>query len=250
MKKLLALILVPCLLLGSMLMLSGCSRRVSYENEEMYSVGAFASDEKIRAVEIYWDGRGVSVSAAFTDKITAVEDYEKSNGKAMRCAVEDGVLKIYPCASGKRVGKLAKTLFVDIPVEIMNSLSSVKICAVEDTKVNLQMVNAAEVSVVAQDGNVSIEGSMTKVTVETEKGNLNLKSATVGDLDFTSIIGNANLYLHLQGFTAVMRGETGSFTTSYNVSENNRLYTYATGEALLTFTTEGKVDLRDYDIAG
>ena len=249
MKRILALLLLPCLLLGSMA-LSGCSQRITYENGKNYAVGAFESAEKINAVEIYWDGRAVSVIAAFTDKIRAEEDYFEEDGKAMRYAIEEGVLKIYPCASGKRVGKLSKTLFLQIPMEMANALSSVTVHAYDDTKVSLQMMQASKTKVLAEDGNVSIDGSLSSVYVETVKGDLTLKSATLADLEFVSEIGNANLSLHLQGFTAVMREGKGTFESEYAVSENNGIYAYGTQATLISLLTEGKVTLDDFDILG
>lgn len=248
MKKLLALILVPCLLLGCVTALSGCARRITYENEEAYSVGAFETDADIHTVEIYWDGRGVSVTAAYTDKIKATEDHTDADAKAMRYAISDGVLRIYPCASGKSVEKLSKTLFLELPMEIVDGLRSVKIEAVGKTKVNLQMIKASSLSVIAEDGNVSIDGSLSKVYVKTKTGSLDVKSATVKEFDFVSLVGNAKLSFHLQGFVAVMRGEDGTFTTDYDASQNGRIYSYGAQDTILTFETEGAVNLNRYDI--
>lgn len=249
MKKLLSFLLVLTLLFGCVSLFSGCARRVTYENEEDYSVGAFETDEEIHTVEIYWDGRGVSVSAAFRDKIRAQEDYENADAKAMRYAISDGVLKIYPCASGKSVEKLAKTLFLELPMEIVDGLRSLKIETAGRTKVNLQMMKAEKLTVIAKDGNVSIDGALSRVFVETKTGNFDIKSATITELDFKSLTGNANLNLHLQGFLAVMREEEGTFRTDYDVSENGTLFSYGSQEAFLAFTTEGTVNLKDYDIA-
>lgn len=250
MKKMLAFLLASLLLLGSLLLFGGCGRSVSYENEEAYSVGSFKTTENVHAVKIYWDGRAVSVSAAYRNDISATEDYKGTDGKAMRYKIDGGVLEIYPASSGKSVEKLEKTLFLEIPMEMMmNSIDSFTIETVGDTKVNLQMMNAEDVSVTTEDGNVSVDGALSILNVKTEKGNLDVKSATVLSLDFTSITGDASLSLHLQGFTAVMRNENGSFTTDYAASENERIYTYGTQESVLTFMTEGNVTLRDYDIA-
>lgn len=250
MKKLLSLALTAVLLLSSVLAFSSCGMHVEYVDAEKYTAGAFETSEKITSLEIFWDGNYVSVTGAFTDKIKAEEDYFENDERSLRYLIEDGVLKIYPCASDKRLGKLNKSLFLTLPMEIANNLKSVKINAFDDTKVVLQMLKVEELAVVAEDGNVKGEGTYKNVSVETQKGNLTLSSPELLHLGFVSDIGSANLSLHLQGFAAVMQSEKGTFTTTYDVAEDNRLYTYGTQESLLTFLTAGAVTLDDLKITG
>lgn len=249
MKKALALILTLSLLLGCVSMLSGCGRRISYENGEAYTAGAFESDADIHSIEIYWDGKAVRVTSAFTDKIVAKEDYEEKDEEALHYSIADGVLKIYPCASGERVGDLSKTLLLQLPMAIVDGLRSLKIEAYGDTKVDLQTMKASSLSVVAEDGSVHMDGALSRIYVETVKGDLSVKSATVTELDFVSVVGNANLSLHLQGFIAVMRGEVSEFKTNYEGTDGGTRFDYGTQETILTFDTEGAVSIFDYDIA-
>ncbi len=248
MKKFLSLFLTAALLFSSLLAFSSCGMRIEYEGAENYTAGAFKTEEKITSLEIFWDGNFVSVSGAFTDKIKAEEDYFETDKKALRYLVEDGVLKIYPCASGARPGKLNKSLLLTLPMEIANNLKSVTINAYDDTKVVLQLLKIDKLTVVAEDGSVKGNGTFDDVSVQTQKGSLTLVSPELSNLKFVSDIGSANLSLHLQGFAAVMQGDKGEFTTTYDVTENNRLYTYGTQGSLLTFMTAGNVTLDDTDV--
>lgn len=250
MKKILSLVLTAVMLLSTVLAFSSCGMHVEYENGEKYTAGAFEMNEKITSLEIFWNGNYVSVTGAFTDKIKAEEDYFEKDEKSLHYLIEDGVLKIYPTASDTRLGKLNKSLFLTLPMEIANNLKSVKINAFDDTKVVLQMLKVDNLSVVAEDGAIKGEGTFENVSVETQKGNLSLSSPELLNLNFVSDIGSANLSLHLQGFVAVMQREDGTFTTSYDVTEDNRLYTYGTQTSLLTFLTSGVVRLDDLKIAG
>ena len=250
MKKFLSLLLAMALLCATLLTFSSCGRRISYEESEKYSAGAFETDEKITAIEIYWDGNYVSVGGAYTANTTVEEDYFKEDARALRYLVEDGVLKIYPCESGKGLGKTNKSLFVTLPMDVATGLKSVKITAADETKVVLQMLKVDNLTVSSEDGNVRCDGTYKEVSVKTEKGSLTLTSPEITNLNFTSDIGSANLSLHMQGFMAVMQNEKGTFDTTYEISEDSGIYTYGTQDSLLTFNTAGIVHLEDVSITG
>lgn len=250
MKKIFALLLTISMLLGSMLLLSGCSARVRYDNADAYTAaeGSFEIEEEIHSVEIYWEGKYVSVSGAFVNKVKAQEDHETADNKAMHYLVEDGVLKIYPCASGKKVADLAKSLFLELPMDIANSLQKLEIKGKGDTTVYLQMMKPTELLVTTEDGSVNFDGELNRAHVETEKGNFVAKSVSLSDLEFVSEVGNVNISLHLYGFTAVMLNEKGTFVSDYEETQNGNIYSYGTQEPSLIFDTEGVVNLQEYKI--
>ena len=253
MKKILALILVPCLLLGSLFLFSGCAKRVKYDNGDAYSTtssGLIETEEEIHSVEIYWEGKIVSViGSLLTDTVKVTEDETEDEDKALHYLVEEGVLKIYPCASGERLGDLSKSLILQLPLTLANSLRSLKIEVKGDTKVQLSTMKPASLEVVAEDGSVSFEdGTLDRVRVETVKGNLTVQAPKVTDLAFLSEVGNANISSRLYGFTAVMHNENGTFTSDYDMTQNGKIYTYGTQETVFIFDTEGKIHLQDYDI--
>lgn len=253
MKKLLATSLALCLLLGSVFVFSGCARRVKYDDADKYSTtedGIIATEESIHSVEIYWDGTGVLVSGSFnSDKITAKETETDDPDKSLHYLVEAGVLKIYPCASGERLGDEPKGLSLELPMSLASSLQSLDIEVKGETKVFLQMIKPAKLSVNAEDGNVSFDGALTEARVETVKGNLTVKSnLPIVDLEFVSEIGNADITTHVYGFTAVMRNEKGSFTTDYAATQNGSIFTCGNPDATFVLDTEGQVALHDYKI--
>ena len=169
--------------------------------------------------------------------------------KALHYLVEEGVLKIYPCASGERLGDLSKSLILQLPLTLANSLQSLKVEVKGDTKVQLSTMKPASLEVVAEDGSVSFEdGTLDRVRVETVKGNLTVQAPKVTDLAFLSEVGNANISSRLYGFTAVMHNENGTFTSDYDMTQNGKIYTYGNQETVFIFDTEGKIHLQDYDI--
>ena len=227
MKKILALILVPSLLLGSLLLLSGCSKRVRYDNGDAYLTatnGVIETDEEIHSVEIYWDGKLVSViGSLLTEKVKFAEDQTNDADKSLHYLVEEGVLKIYPCASGERLGDLSKTLILQLPTTMANNLRSLEIQAVGDTKVQLSTMKPSKLSVRAEDGSVNFEGEFKEAYVETVKGNFTAEIPTFTEIEFVSEIGNANISSHLYGFMAVMLNENGSFTGDYEATQNGNI---------------------------
>ena len=238
MKKIFALILASSLLLGSMLLFSGCSKRVRYDNGDDYSAldesGVIATEEDIHSVKLYWDGTTVVITGSLnSDGIKATEDKTDDADKSLHYLVEDGVLNIYPCASGERLGDLAKSLILELPIALANSLQSLNVEVVGDTKVMMQMMKPTSLTVRAEDGNVSFDGTLNEAYVETTKGNLDVKTPTLFDVTFLSEVGNANISSHLYGFTAVMYNEDGSFTSSYEAAQNGKIYTYGTQETVL-----------------
>ena len=254
MKKILALILVPCMLLGTLFLLSSCSNRVKYDNAEAYTAGAFEIEAEIHSVEIYWEGKYVSVSGSLTEKIKAEEGALNADGESLRdladeeslhYLVEDGVLKIYPCASGERIDELEKSLFIELPMTMANNLQKLEIRAMSDTSVYLQMMKPKDLKVYTDGGNVSFDGTLDRVHVETETGNFVATSTTLTDLEFISYTGSASITAHLYGFTAVMRNEDGTFTSEFEASQNGNLYTYGTQETIFIFDTAGTVEIKD-----
>lgn len=255
MKKILALILVPCLLLGSLFLFSGCAKRVKYDNGDAYSTtstGLIETEETIHSVEIYWEGKIVSViGSLLTNTVKVAEDETEDDDKALHYLVEEGVLKIYPCASGERISDLSKSLILQLPLAMANSLQSLKIEVKGDTKVQLSTMKPASLEVLAEDGNVSFEnGTLDRVRVETVKGNLTVRTPKVTDFAFLSEVGNANIDSRLYGFTAVMHNENGTLTSGYDMTQNGKIYTYGTQETVFIFDTEGKIHIQDYDILG
>ena len=110
------------------------------------------------------------------------------------------------------------------------------------------LVEAEELLVVAEDGDVDFEGTLMNAQIETVKGDLTAKSPTLSNLDFRSITGDAKLSLHLQGFTAMMINSHGKFESDYEVTENENIYSYGTMETVMLFETEGNVSVREYKL--
>lgn len=248
MKKLITVTLSLSLILGAIAMLTACGNRVTYENSESYSVGPLWAEDEVKAIEIYWEGREVSVFGAFSDMISLKEDYTQKDEKALRYLFEDGILKVYPCASGERLGDLSKTLFVEIPYTQAYALDYVKIVATEDTNVDIKLLKPKTLDVTTEDGDITFDGILLDGKFKTEEGDLTVTSIGCDSFDFASETGNANLYFHLQGFTAIMRENKGHFTTTYDTHQNGSIYTYGTQEKILMFLTEGYVSLSDTSI--
>lgn len=247
MKKIFALLLVSCLLLGSLLCFSGCATRVEYDNAEAYTAGDFEIKETIHSVEIHWEGKYVMVSGHALSTIKAEDDYDGDKEVSLHYLVEDGVLKIHPCASGETVDGLEKSLLLYLPIDVANNLRKLEINVTGETNVELLMMKPAELIVNAEDGDINFDShALNKVRIKTEKGSFKAKSVSVSELEFVSETGDAQLFLHLYGFTAVMRNEDGTFSSpDYEATENGAIYTYGTQDPALVFDTAGKVILKE-----
>ena len=248
MRRWIAVGLTLALLVGTLSLLSACGGRITYENSESYQTGTLWTEGEIKGVEIYWEGREVRVTGAFSTMISVKEDYTEKDEKALRYSFENGILKIYPCASGTRLGDLSKTLFVELPYAQAYALDYVNIVAVGDTAVDVQLLRPKTLSLTAEDGDISFDGLFGDGKFATKSGNLHVSGVGCDSFDFVSDTGSANISLHLQGFTAVMRGGEGFFTTTYDAHQNGNIYTYGTQTPLLLFTTSGNVRLSDEEI--
>ena len=248
MKRWITVGLTLALLVGTVSVFTACGRRITYENSESYQAGTLWTEGEIKGIEIYWEGREVRVTSAFSTMISVKEDYTGTDEKALRYLLEDGILKIYPCASGTRLGDLSKTLFVELPYAQAYALDYVKVVALGDTALDIHQLRAGTLSLKAEDGDISFDGLFGEGKFVTESGNLRVNSVSCESFDFASDTGSANVSLHLQGFTAIMRENKGFFTSTYDVYQNGNIYTYGTQEPLLLFTTSGNVRLSDEEI--
>ena len=242
--RLVALSLSLCLLLA----FSGCGFQVTYENAESYTAGALQTEKTIKSLEIHWVSGEVSVLGAMTTKLIAYDNHAAGGEEGLYHQLDGDTLRIYPCASGIDAPDFAKKLTVKIPLAYAYELESVRIVAVGDTKATLGSLGTQDLTVTAEDGDVSFDGSFETASITTKRGNFTAKSMSFDKLNFVSDKGNANLSLHTNGFTAVMREGKGRFTTTYAAYRNGDVYTFGTMEDELLLLTAGTVTLKDSPI--
>ena len=249
MKKISAILLVACMLLGSLFLFTGCADRVKYEDEDSYASGPMNTPNKdITAIEIYWTSgeveiRGILLSQIGTSGVTVWEDYTANNDNTMRTRLVNGVLQIYPSASGTKVDDIPKKkLTVDLPLDLAYRIESISVTALGDTCVSLDRVNPNALTVNTRAGDVTVNGTPKSVSVTTVGGNLNM-TGSVGSLHFISETGSADLALLSYGFAAVMENASGRFETDYAVSENGNIYSYGTQSDAFRFDTAGTVKI-------
>lgn len=245
MKKYMALALALLFTVCSLAAFSGCGFQVTYENAESYTAGALQTENKIKAIEIHWVSGEVAVTGTVTTKLVAYDNHATGGEEGLYHQLDGETLRIYPCASGTDVRDLAKKLTVKIPLAYAYELESIRVVAVGDTKVTLETLGVKDLAVTAEDGDVLFDGAFDTASVSTKHGNFTAKSRSFDRLDFVSKKGNANLSLHTNGFTAVMREEKGRFTTDYEVHQNGNVYTFGTMEDELLLLTAGTVTLKD-----
>lgn len=250
MKKIITGLLILSLLVASLSLLAGCASegKVKYADPDSYSVGSASIDEEITAVEIYWACGSVTLSAELTVDVDVWEDYHYPNSHALRYRVKDGVLQIYPAASGVNdAHKVKKDLEVNLPLAVAASLERVEIKTIGETPVTLKNVKPAQLFISTTAGDVDFLGQLKKAEITTVSGNFKARSIGTESLRFASKTGSADLALHLYGFTAVMENKKGSFESSYAFYKNDDIYTYGTQETPCVFSTAGKVTLNDVD---
>ena len=248
MKKIVTGLLILALLASSLALFAGCGSAgsVKYADPDSYSVGSGSTTEEITAVEIYWPCGSVNVSGALTVDVDVREDYYYKNDHALRYRVREGVLQIYPAASGVNdAHKVKKNLTVSLPLDIASSLERVEIKTIGDTPVTLKNVKPANLSVQTAAGNVDFQGQLKRAEIVTESGSFKAYSIGTESLRFTSKTGSAELALHLYGYVAVMENAKGSFESGYECYQNGNIYTYGTQETTCIFSTAGKVTLND-----
>lgn len=246
-KKILTCALALALLLALLGVFTSCGNRVKYDGADEFVMGGFSTEETVTSVEILWVKGSVTLTGTLLPKVSVKENYAHRNDNTLRYHLSDGVLRIYPCASGADAEEVAKDLTVEIPYEMAYALESVKIVAKGDVAVGINMIETKTLDVTAEAGNVHYKGRLHKASVTTQSGNFTADSMTAEELRFTSDTGNATLALHLFGFTAVMQDERGSFESTYETYKNGGIYTYGTQATTLIFATDGKVTVTDVD---
>lgn len=250
MKKALSGLLILCLLLSSLSLFVGCgaSGEVVYEEADTYSVGSARVEDKITAVEIYWVSGSVTLKGALTTKTVIWEDYHYESNNTLRYRVKDGVLQVYPSASGvKDADKVKKNLEVELPLDLANALERVEIKTEGNTPVTVEMLKTKKLSVNTAAGSIDVDSQLKTANFITKSGNLKVSSIGADSLSFASKTGSAELALHLYGFTAVMENKKGSFESGYECYRNGNIYTYGTQETSLRLSTAGKVTLNDVE---
>ena len=255
-KKILAFLLIACLLLCSLSLLTGCAERLKYEEEDTYKAGVLNTPSKgITAVEVYWTSgeveiRGVLISELGVSGVTVWEDYTADNEYTLRTRIKNGVLQVYPAESGAKLDSIPKkNLTIDLPLDLAYSLERITVTALGDTKVTLEKTSPAALTVNAEAGDVILQGNPGTVEVTTTSGDLKLTSGkatetSLTSLRFTSEDGNAELSLDSYGFTAKMEGTSGHFTSDYETSASGGIYSYGTQKSAMVFHTAGLVAVR------
>lgn len=246
MKRILALSIVFCFLLAMPWTFTACAKpTVEYEEAETYAAGALISEEKITAIKIFWACGEVTVKGdATTYRVTVWEDYPDRDENTVRHRIKDGVLEIMPCASGANVDELAKGITVGIPLDLAQQLEYVSVSVIGDTKVNVSALQAKNLDLTAEAGDVTLDRVFGEAVVTTTSGNLKMENHNIEKLSFTSETGNAEVTAFFAGFTAVMQEGLGSFTSEYEVYQNENIYTYGTQENSLVFRTKGSVSVK------
>ncbi len=93
-----------------------------YQNSGSYLTGSFTyTAEEIKSVEIHWRSGEVNLTESDSEELSVTEsDAELPEESAMHYLIDNGVLKIYFCASGAaiRVYPESKHLSVEIPKNI------------------------------------------------------------------------------------------------------------------------------------
>ena len=245
-KKILVCLLAAALLLATLGLFVGCSGKVTYENAESYTAGDFDTDEKITAIEIYWQGGEVLLKNTISSKLYASEERDVRTDPQMYHAVADGVLRIYPCASGESVGSQEKALTLLLPYEYGNDLKSVRIVCEGDAQVMVDGVIAESLTVSTAAAPVILKGKLGTTSVTTTTGDLYVESMQAQGLTFRSNRGNATLSLQTSGFVAVIEGR-GDFNSEYEAHRDGDVYRYGNQSLPMIFDTRGDVTLKQYE---
>lgn len=246
-KKILTCALTLALLLAMLGAFTSCGEKVRYDGEDEFTMGGFSTEETVTSIEILWVKGSVTIAGSLGNKVSVKENYKHRNDNTLRYRLADGVLQIYPCASGTDAEEVAKDLTVELPYAMAYALENVKIVAKGDVAVGMNMIETKTLNVTAEAGNVHYKGRLHKATVTTASGDFSADSMTAEEIRFTSDTGDATLALHLFGFTAVMQDERGTFASTYEAYKNGGIYTYGTQASTLIFATDGKVTLTDVD---
>lgn len=236
-------ILAAVLVLASLGLFVGCGGKITYENADEYAAGNLQTDEKISSVEILWEGGEVILKNTISSQVRATETKDPTVDE-MRYLVRDGVLRIYPCASGDRVAS-EKSLTLYLPFDYANTMQSIRITTFGDSPVRVDGVTMKTLTVSTETAPVILKGKMGEVAVTTESGDLYIESQRAEKIDFTSNKGNASLTLQTNGFVAVMQGG-GELTSEFDAHRDGNAYRYGNQSLAMIFDTRGKVALKAY----
>ncbi len=244
-RKIFTCLLAGALLLACLGLFVGCGGKITYEDADSYTAGPLQTDERITAIEIYWEDGEVLLKNTIAAKLYATEDADIGAAPPkMHHRIENGVLRIYPCASGERVNT-EKTLTLLLPYDYANQVESIRITAQGNAPVTVDGTAAGTLIVNADTAPVILKGKLGEVTVTTSSGDLRVETQRAEGLTFTSDKGNASISLKTNGFVAVMQGE-GSFTSEYDAHRDGNVYRYGNQSLPMIFDTRGDVVLKDY----
>ncbi|MBQ9735666.1 MAG: DUF4097 family beta strand repeat protein [Clostridia bacterium] len=244
-KKYTALALAALLLLASLTLLSSCGGTVRYDDADYKTGGLISDSETVKAIEIVWQSGEVKVEGVLTDKLFVMEDRLPGDDLALRYRLKDGVLSIYPCASGENAARLEKKLIVQIPYAMANALERVTVTT-DSADVECSLLTTAALTVTTDSGDVSYMGGAKDATVTTVSGELDMQASGVDALCFTSVSGDADVAIQTAGFKAVMNGGSGeiNFDGPISVHQSANIYSYGDQKSTLVFTTKsGEVEL-------
>lgn len=239
-----------CLLAGALLLAClgvfvGCGGRITYENADAYTAGALRTNEKITAIEIYWEGGEVFLKSTISSDLFALEDTDVTKAPPKMChCIENGVLRIYPCPSGERVN-VEKDLSLILPYDYADTLESVRITARGKSPVILEGVTVKTIVVDADEAPVTLKGKLGDVAVTTTSGDLHIEAQRAEKISFSSDKGNASLSLQTNGFVAVNAGK-GDLTTEFDAHRDGNAYRYGNQSLAMIFDTRGNVALKAY----
>ena len=242
-KRILTGILTGALMLALLGAFVGCADNITYENADEYTAGDFQTEEKISSVVIYWEGGEVLLKNTISSTLRASEERDATAVK-MQYRIKDGVLSIYPCASGERV-EAKKSLTLYLPYDYANTIETVSITTVGAAPVTVESAAAQKLTVVADAAPVIVKGRIGEVNVTTATGDLLIESQRAEKINFTSDKGNASISLQTNGFVAVMQGG-GELTTEFDAHRDGNAYRYGNQSLAMIFDTRGDVALKNY----
>ena len=232
----------------------------SYPNAEAYRVGAVTyRADTIRAVEVYWRSGAVELAESDAPELTARESGNAlSEDAAMHTLLEDGVLRIRFCASGRRirVNAAKKRLHLEVPegidlsihttsapvrAEALN-LRSLLIAALSG-KTELGAVTAQSATLTSSSGSIhAVSVSAPSIVCSTSSGGVQIGALTAETARIATSSGSVRLAL-LKTPSAEIRTSSGGIQLALPESGAEVAYTTSSGRLRTERTYARKGDL-------
>ncbi|MGI5824136.1 MAG: DUF4097 family beta strand repeat-containing protein [Bacillota bacterium] len=234
---------------------------VSYDHEELYSVGGAELSEEINALEINWPDGSITAEAYDGDTVQISEDGSGSENAELRYYLDGGRLIVQYCKSNMGVSgdvPHQKNLNIKIPRKTAEKLREIDISSTSGV-VNLRGLGAENLTVDNISGGIDLQDMNIKTTqINTVSSDCNFSGvcdnmsfdSTSGSLNMTcgaqpsvlySSTMSGNVYLVLPaetaGFTATLSSLSTDFETDFFTSVSGDGYVYGDGSGDFSLDT-------------